>query len=131
MIMLKPQMTPRELADLTGYSVQTINKWIHAQGWKTRKIKGVKGGKAHTVVIDERVRHYVLNTSLMRKRYPELNRAEEPMAIYTSGQESIERQMTDAVRTMSDAEQQRLAALLVREGVTGLLRRLGISDESE
>jgi uncharacterized protein YjcR len=33
--MLKERMTPEELAQLTGYSRQTINKWVRKEGWVT------------------------------------------------------------------------------------------------
>ena len=31
--MFKERMTPDELARLTGYSRQTINKWVRKEGW--------------------------------------------------------------------------------------------------
>ncbi len=31
--MFKERMTPEELAKLTGYSRQTINKWVRKEGW--------------------------------------------------------------------------------------------------
>lgn len=130
MMTFKHQMTPDELSELTGYSPQTINKWIREQGWHTAKLQGVKGGKAHVIVMDEKVRRYILNTRKMRVRYPEFSRAEEPMTAYANAQENSERQIIDAVRMMSEAEQQRLALLLVREGVAGMLRKLGIDDPS-
>ncbi len=33
--MIKERMTPEELALLTGYSRQTINKWVRKEGWIT------------------------------------------------------------------------------------------------
>ncbi len=33
--MFKERMTPDELARLTGYSRQTINKWVRKEGWTT------------------------------------------------------------------------------------------------
>ncbi len=32
--MLKERMTPEEIAHLTGYSRQTINKWVRKEGWQ-------------------------------------------------------------------------------------------------
>ena len=43
--MIKERMTPEELALLTGYSRQTINKWVRKEGWITSPKPGV-GGKA-------------------------------------------------------------------------------------
>ena len=44
--MIKERMTPEELALLTGYSRQTINKWVRKEGWITSPKPGVQGGKA-------------------------------------------------------------------------------------
>ncbi len=44
--MLKERMTPEEIAHLTGYSRQTINKWVRKEGWQTSPRPGVEGGKA-------------------------------------------------------------------------------------
>ena len=48
-------MTPEELALETGYSRQTINKWIKREGWSTLPKPGVQGGKARLIHIDENV----------------------------------------------------------------------------
>ena len=51
--MFKERMTPDELARLTGYSRQTINKWVRKEGWTTSPKPGVQGGKARLVhVVD-------------------------------------------------------------------------------
>ena len=47
--MFKERMTPDELARLTGYSRQTINKWVRKEGWTTSPKPGVQGGKARLV----------------------------------------------------------------------------------
>lgn len=47
--MLKERMTPEEIAHLTGYSRQTINKWVRKEGWQTSPRPGVQGGKARLV----------------------------------------------------------------------------------
>lgn len=39
--MFKERMTPDELARLTGYSRQTINKWVRKEGWTTSPKHGV------------------------------------------------------------------------------------------
>lgn len=47
--MFKERMTPDELARLTGYSRQTINKWVRKEGWTTSPKPGVQGGKARCI----------------------------------------------------------------------------------
>jgi uncharacterized protein YjcR len=53
--MIKERMTPEELALLTGYSRQTINKWVRKEGWITSPKPGVQGGKARLVHVNEKV----------------------------------------------------------------------------
>ncbi len=53
--MLKERMTPEEIAHLTGYSRQTINKWVRKEGWQTSPRPGVQGGKARLVHVNEQV----------------------------------------------------------------------------
>ncbi|SUX84630.1 regulatory protein [Citrobacter koseri] len=57
--MFKERMTPEELANLTGYSRQTINKWVRKEGWTTSPKPGVQGGKARLVHVNEQVREYI------------------------------------------------------------------------
>lgn len=57
--MFKERMTPEELANLTGYSRQTINKWVRKEGWATSPKPGVQGGKARLVHVNEQVREYI------------------------------------------------------------------------
>lgn len=71
--MFKERMTPDELARLTGYSRQTINKWVRKEGWTTSPKPGVQGGKARLVHVNEQVREYIamLNVQKVReKRLP-------------------------------------------------------------
>ncbi len=71
--MFKERMTPDELARLTGYSRQTINKWVRKEGWTTSPKPGVQGGKARLVHVNEQVREYfaMLNVQKVReKRLP-------------------------------------------------------------
>ena len=56
--MLKERMTPEEIAHLTGYSRQTINKWVRKEGWQTSPRPGVQGGKARLVHVNEQMQHY-------------------------------------------------------------------------
>ena len=57
--MLKERMTPEEIAHLTGYSRQTINKWVRKEGWQTSPRPGVQGGKARLVHVNEQVREFI------------------------------------------------------------------------
>lgn len=57
--MLKERMTPEEIAHLTGFSRQTINKWVRKEGWQTSPRPGVQGGKARLVHVNEQVREFI------------------------------------------------------------------------
>ena len=108
--MFKERMTPDELARLTGYSRQTINKWVRKEGWTTSPKPGVQGGKARLVHVNEQVREYIRN-------------AERP-----EGQGEAPALSGDAPLEVTPVEQKQFTSLLLREGIIGLLQRLGIRD---
>ena len=95
--MLKERMTPEEIAHLTGYSRQTINKWVRKEGWQTSPRPGVQGV------------------------------AETP-GIYSPHDSDLESLLLTLSKELTPSEQKQLMSLLLREGITGLLLRLGIRD---
>ncbi|MEL4015146.1 YfeC-like transcriptional regulator [Dryocola clanedunensis] len=116
--MLKGRMTPEELAILTGYSRQTINKWVRKENWTTTQKPGVQGGKARLIHIDERVQEFISSA----------RRASDRQGSYTVSDSSLDGLLLNSVKQMSEAEQQKLSALILREGIAGVLKRLGIRD---
>lgn len=114
--MLKERMTPEELAHLTGYSRQTINKWVRKEGWETSPRPGVQGGKARLVHVSEQVREFIRSAQ----------RAADSAAATHSAEDSFDSLLLSLAKEMSEQEQQQLTSLLLREGLTGLLFRLGI-----
>jgi|GEM_PF-12300 len=115
--MIKERMTPEELARLTGYSRQTINKWVRKEGWSTSPKPGVQGGKARLVHVNEKVREFIRNA----RRAPEAATLPE-----ASTDNSLQALLITLANEMTPAEQKQLTSLLLREGITGLLQRLGI-----
>lgn len=111
-------MTPEELAALTGYSRQTINKWVRKENWATSLKPGVQGGKARLIHIDEQVREFINST----------RRVTDNTARYTATEPSLENLLINALQQMSDSEQKKMSAMLLRDGIAGLLTRLGIRD---
>ena len=99
--MFKERMTPDELARLTGYSRQTINKWVRKEGW------------------NEQVREYIRNAER-----PE-GQGEAPAL---SGDAPLEVLLVTLAKEMTPVEQKQFTSLLLREGIIGLLQRLGIRD---
>ncbi|MDW8846760.1 putative DNA-binding transcriptional regulator [Erwinia sp. MMLR14_017] len=119
--MKKEWLTPEELARETGFSRQTINKWVKKEQWITKPKPGVQGGKARMIYIDERVRSFLKST----------RHAAEPTATYRVPPNSLSSLLLTSLQQMSPVEQEKLYALLLREGIQGLLRRLDISDSQE
>lgn len=119
--MLKERMTPEELAQLTGYSRQTINKWVRKEGWVTSPKPGVQGGKARLVHVNEQVREFIRNTqrSAQEITYSPLN-AKDP---------TLETLLLTLAKEMTMPEQKQLSSLLLRDGISGLLSRLGIREQ--
>jgi len=120
--MIKERMTPEELARLTGYSRQTINKWVRKEGWSTSPKPGVQGGKARLVHVNEKVRDFIRNA----RRAPDA----QPLPDL-SADHSLQALLLTLASEMTQKEQKQLASLLLREGITGLLQRLGIREQND
>ncbi|MCU6670428.1 putative DNA-binding transcriptional regulator [Enterobacteriaceae bacterium H4N4] len=120
--MIKERMTPEELARLTGYSRQTINKWVRKEGWSTSPKPGVQGGKARLVHVNEKVRDFIRNA----RRAPDV-----PSLPDLTADNSLAALLLTLVSEMTQKEQKQLTSLLLREGITGLLQRLGIREQND
>ncbi|MEX3020150.1 YfeC-like transcriptional regulator [Kluyvera sp. STS39-E] len=116
--MLKERMTPEELAQLTGYSRQTINKWVRKEGWTTSPRPGVQGGKARLVHVNDQVMAFIHSAQ----------RVCETNASYAtnSHDNTFHTLLLTLVDEMTESEQKQLTSLLLREGISGLLQRLEI-----
>ena len=112
-------MTPEELAIVTGYSRQTINKWVRRQSWATSPKPGVQGGKARLIHIDDNVREFINSA----------RRVTDNQVRYNVNDTPLENLLLNSLQQMSDSEQQKMAAILLRDGIAGVLTRLGIRDE--
>ena len=117
--MIKERMTPEELALLTGYSRQTINKWVRKEGWITSPKPGVQGGKARLVHVNEKVRDFIRSAR---------RATETPELPDTYHEGSLHALLLTLANEMTPEEQKQMTSLLLREGITGLLQRLGIRD---
>ena len=118
--MIKERMTPEELALLTGYSRQTINKWVRKEGWITSPKPGVQGGKARLVHVNEKVRDFIRSAR---------RATETPELPDTYHEGSLHALLLTLANDMTPEEQKQMTSLLLREGITGLLQRLGIRDQ--
>ncbi|MCS2170677.1 putative DNA-binding transcriptional regulator [Scandinavium sp. TWS1a] len=120
--MLKERMTPEELAHLTGYSRQTINKWVRKEGWQTSPRPGVQGGKARLVHVSDEVREFIRSAQ---------HAADFSAGAHFSAEDGFDSLLLSLAKEMSDHEQKELTSLLLREGITGLLLRLGIRTQGQ
>ncbi|WP_449554654.1 YfeC-like transcriptional regulator [Lelliottia amnigena] len=127
---LRSKMTTEELAESLGVAKQTVNRWVRKQGWKTEGINGVKGGRARLIHIDARVREHIINLPAIRNRQAIYQLAEPSAAYGGTNPSRVLRQVIDTLENMTQTEQERLAALLTREGIKGFLNRLGIAEEN-
>ena len=118
--MIKERMTPEELALLTGYSRQTINKWVRKEGWITSPKPGVQGGKARLVHVNEKVRDFIRSAR---------RATETPELPDTYHEGSLHALLLTLANELTPEEQKQMTSLLLREGITGLLQRLGIRDQ--
>jgi hypothetical protein len=123
-------MTTQELANCVGVAKQTINRWIREQDWTTESIPGVKGGRARLIHITPEVRDYLATTPKLRHLKLSLQAAEPEYLYHAQDNDPVWRKIQDVLVMMEPDEKQRLQALLVREGLSGFLRRLNIADES-
>ncbi len=129
MMKLKDKMTPAELADCLGLARQTINRWVREQHWRTEAIPGVKGGRARLIVIDKPVLDFLANIPALRHLLTDYQLAEPSGHYVVSETDAIWRQITEILHLMTTEEQQHLRDLLVREGISGFLSRLGIANQ--
>lgn len=123
-------MTTQELANCVGMAKQTINRWIREQNWVTEPIPGVKGGRARLIHITADVRDFLASTPKLRHLSLSLQAAEPEYPYHPQDNDPVWRQIQNVLVMMTNEEKQRLQVLLVREGLSGFLRRLKIDDES-
>ena len=122
-------MTTEELSITLGIAKQTVNRWIREKGWKTERINGVKGGRARWVYVDARVREHIKSLPSMRLQQSVYQLEETPPSYARPVVPALSPQISDVLAKMTKPEQDHLERLLLREGINGFLRRLGIADE--
>ncbi|SNY80346.1 YfeC-like transcriptional regulator [Enterobacter sp. CC120223-11] len=127
---LHSKMTTVELANCVGMAKQTINRWIREQNWVTEPVPGVKGGRARLIHITPDVREFLASTPKLRHMSLTLQAAEPDYPYHTQDKDPVWRQIQDVLGMMTAEEKQRLQILLVREGLSGFLHKLNITDES-
>ncbi|AHE69750.1 MULTISPECIES: YfeC-like transcriptional regulator [Enterobacter] len=123
----RSKMTTEELAENLGVARQTVNRWIRQQGWKTEGVNGVKGGRARLIHIDARVKEHIMSLPAVRNRQAVYHLA-EVTSLYSEPSSTLRPGIIETLENMTHLEQERLDALLKREGIRGFLARLGIAE---
>lgn len=123
----RSKMTTEELAENLGVARQTVNRWIRQQGWKTEGVNGVKGGRARLIHIDARVKEHIMSLPAVRNRQAVYHLA-EVTSLYSEPSSTLRHGIIETLENMTHLEQERLDALLKREGIRGFLARLGIAE---
>lgn len=131
MNILHSKMTTQELAHCVGMANQTINRWIREQRWITEPIPGVKGGRARLIHITPEVQHFLASTPKLRHLSLSMQAAEPDGTYNTRSNDPVWRKIQDVLLMMTPKEQQRLQILLAREGLSGFLQRLNITEDQE
>lgn len=131
MNILHSKMTTQELARCVGMANQTINRWIREQNWVTEPVPGVKGGRARLIHITPDVREFLASTPKLRHLSLSLRVAESHQTYLSQDKDPVWQQIFGIMVMMSPTEKERLHKVLVREGLSELLERLRIADESE
>jgi hypothetical protein len=91
---------------------------VRKENWTTTQKPGVQGGKARLIHVDERVREFINSAK----------RAADKSATYSVNDSTLEGLMLQSLKQMSESEQQKMMALILRDGIAGVLKRLGIRD---
>ena len=123
----RSKMTTEELAENLGVARQTVNRWIRQQGWKTEGVNGEKGGRARLIHIDARVKEHIMSLPAVRNRQAVYHLA-EVTSLYSEPSSTLRPGIIETLENMTHLEQERLDALLKREGIRGFLARLGIAE---
>jgi excisionase family DNA binding protein len=124
---LPDKMTTEELADFLGVAKQTVNRWIREQNWPTESLPGIKGGRARLIHFNKEARLFISKTPSMRHRLSP-NTLAEPFSQYGSGKLTPALlRILNVMQNLTPHEQEALDVLLAREGIQGLLTRLGLT----
>ena len=123
----RSKMTTEELAENLGVARQTVNRWIRQQGSKTEGVNGVTGGRARLIHIDARVKEHIMSLPAVRNRQAVYHLA-EVTSLYSDPSSTLRPGIIETLENMTHLEQERLDALLKREGIRGFLARLGIAE---
>jgi len=129
MIKFPAKLSTEELAERLRVTPQTVNRWIKKFGWRTEPIPGVKGGRARVIFMTPDVVEYIANMPAVLD-VTAANQIDEPArSYYTNEADLVWQQNADILQNLLSIEQQRLNALLKREGLVGFISRLGLSDK--
>ena len=110
-------ITPKELAQKTGYTEQSINQRAAKENWQKRRRPGVQGGRAHEFALAS------VASFLAQSRSAQ----EEPATYLTSSAQPRELWIATFSR-LNRREKYLITQFILREGITGMMKKLGLDD---
>lgn len=125
---LPDKMTTEELANLTGMTRQTVNRWIKKYVWQTENQPGVKGGRARYILMTDDVLNFVMKMPAMHEQYS-YSSLTEPAAAYLASYGGMHR-VIKTLQLMTADEMHQFDVYLARVGLYGFLSRLGIKQKT-
>lgn len=117
--MKKEWFSTNELTNVVGLpsTIQGINQKAKREEWKSRKRQGVQGKAVeyHIDSLPDDVRHFLLVREHEGIYMPS---NQEPLAVWIA-----------AYHQLTMVERERLVYLIIRNGITGLMSQLGITED--
>lgn len=115
--MAEKWITPKEIAQMTGYTEQSINQRAAKEKWRKQPRPGIQGGKAHEFAFES------VETFLT-----EAKRIKEDPEEYSVPIANPKEIWTATFQRLTKKERVQITHFILREGISGLLARLGLME---
>jgi len=110
-------ITPKELAQKTGYTEQSINQRAAKENWEKRRRPGVQGGRAHEFALASVASFLAQSRSAHEDPAPYLTSSSQPRDIWIA-----------TFARLSRRERHLITQFILREGISGMMKKLGLDD---
>ncbi|QCR35407.1 hypothetical protein C1N62_04555 [Nissabacter sp. SGAir0207] len=112
-------ITPKELAQKTGYTEQSINQRAAKENWVKRRRPGVQGGRAHEFLLASVAPFLAQARSAQEEPATYLTHSNQPRDIWAA-----------AFARLNRREKHLITQFILREGITGVMKKLGLAEGS-
>ena len=113
-------ITPKELAQKTGYTEQSINQRAAKENWEKRLRPGVQGGRAHEFSLASVASFLAKSRSVHEDPAPYLASSSQPQDIWFATFARLNRR-----------EKHLITQFILREGISGMMEKLGLNDDPD